>query len=444
MRWRLVLTQLLLLCAAAGAAAQPVVVGSKRFTESYILGELARQALQASGREAIHRQGLGNTAVMEQALATGGIDVYPEYTGTIVRELLKRQEAAPTLEQINAWLAPRGLKAAVPLGFNNSYALAMREDDAARLGIATISDLARSRQPLRAGLSHEFLERADGWKALQRAYALPLAPGAGLDHGLAYQALAAGQVDVVDAYTTDAQIARLRLRVLRDDRNFFPRYDALLLMRAGVDEKPLAAALAGRIDEEAMRAMNGAVEIDGKTFEAVARDFLAGSQAAARPATAQGHGFWQRLFAPDLPRLLREHLVLVFASLALAMAIGIPAGVLAFRRPRLGALLMAVVGMVQTVPSLALLAFLIVLVGSIGFVPALLALAVYALLPIVRNTHAGLASVPAGMRQSALALGLREGQVCAPSSCRWPRRSCSQASRPRLSGTWASRRWPPS
>jgi osmoprotectant transport system permease protein len=157
--------------------------------------------------------------------------------------------------------------------------------------------------------------------------------------------------------------------------------------------------------------MNGAVEIDGKTFEAVARDFLAGSQAAARPATAQGHGFWQRLFAPDLPRLLREHLVLVFASLALAMAVGIPAGVLAFRRPRLGALLMGVVGMVQTVPSLALLAFLIVLVGSIGFVPALLALAVYALLPIVRNTHAGLASVPAGMRQSALALGLRGGQV---------------------------------
>ena len=172
---------------------------------------------------------------MEQALANGSIDLYPEYTGTIVRELLHREGAAggsPTLEQLNAWLAPRGLKAAVPLGFNNSYALAMREDDAARLGIATISDLARVQAPLRLGLSHEFLVRADGWAALQRAYGLRLATGSGLDHGLAYQALAQGQVDVVDAYTTDAQIERLRLRVLRDDRGFFPRYDAVLLMRA--------------------------------------------------------------------------------------------------------------------------------------------------------------------------------------------------------------------
>src|SRR3954464_10904851 len=185
----------LLLCAGAAAGAQPVVVGSKRFTESYLLGELVRQAYVAGGVPAQHRQGLGNTAVMEQALATGGIAVYPEYTGTIVRELLKQDAAAPSLEQINEWLAPRGLKAGVPLGFNNSYALAMREDDAQRLGITTISDLARSKQPLRLGLSHEFLVRADGWDALQRAYALPFKPGSGLDHGLAYQALAARQVD---------------------------------------------------------------------------------------------------------------------------------------------------------------------------------------------------------------------------------------------------------
>jgi osmoprotectant transport system permease protein len=405
-----ILLVVLLLAACLAAQAQPVVVGSKRFTESYILGELARQALQQSGREAVHKQGLGNTAVMEQALATGGVDLYPEYTGTIVREILKRDEPAPSLAQINAWLAPRGLKAGVPLGFNNSYALAMREDQAARLGIATISDLARNKTPLRLGLSHEFLVRADGWPALRKAYALPLQPGAGLDHGLAYQALAAGQVDVVDAYTTDAQIARLRLRVLRDDRNFFPRYDAVLLMRAGVDERPLAAALANRIDDDAMRALNAAVEIDGRSFDTVAREFLAHGAAPAHGARAP-KGFLGRLLAPDLPRLLREHLVLVFSSLAIAVAIGIPAGILAHRRPRIAGLLMGLVGMAQTVPSLALLAFLIALVGSIGFVPALLALAVYALLPVVRNTHAGLGSVPPGLRQAGLALGLREGQV---------------------------------
>ena len=400
----------LLLLAATSVGAQPVVVGSKRFTESYILGEITAQALQASGREARHRQGLGNTAVMEQALATGGIDLYPEYTGTIVRELLKRDEPSPSLAQINAWLAPRGLKVGVPLGFNNSYAIAMREDQAARLGIASLSDLARAKEPLRLGLSHEFLVRADGWPALQRAYALPQQPGSGLDHGLAYQALGSGQVDVVDAYTTDAQIARLHLRVLRDDRNFFPRYDAVLLMRAGVDERPLAA-LAGRIDDEAMRAMNGAVEIDGRSFAAVAREFLGRGASTGVAQPARGQDFLQRLFAPDLARLLREHLVLVFASLAIAVAIGIPVGILAFRRPRVSGLVMGVVGMAQTVPSLALLTFLIALVGRIGFVPALLALAVYALLPVVRNTHAGLAAVPQGMRQSALALGMRPAQV---------------------------------
>jgi osmoprotectant transport system permease protein len=358
--------------------------------------------------------------VMEQALANGSIALYPEYTGTIVRELLKRELPSsenPSLEQLNQWLAPKGLKVAVPLGFNNSYALAMREDDAARLGIATVSDLARSKEPLRFGLSHEFLVRADGWGALKKAYGLPFDPGSGLDHGLAYQALAGKQVDVVDAYTTDAQIARLKLRVLQDDRKFFPRYDALLLLRTEVDAQPLAT-LAGRIDEDTMRALNAEVEIDGRTFDTVARDFLARNKAAgaARPAasaarSSQPQTFMDRLLAPDLPRLLREHLTLVFASLAIAIAIGLPLGVLAHRQPRLAGTLMAAVGVVQTVPSLALLAFLIVIVGTIGFVPALLALAVYALLPIVRNTHAGLASLPEGMRHAGLALGLRDGQV---------------------------------
>ncbi|MCG2591501.1 ABC transporter permease subunit [Ramlibacter sp. XY19] len=407
---RALLAAALAVAALASHAANDVVVGSKRFTESYILGEIARQTLLEAGVAATHRQGLGNTAVMEQALATGGIALYPEYTGTIARELLKKDAPHPSLEQLNEWLKPRGLKAAVPLGFNNTYALAMREDDAARLGIATLSDLARSKEPLRFGLSHEFLVRADGWNALKQAYALPFTPGSGLDHGLAYQALAGKQVDVVDAYSTDAQIARLQLRVLKDDRNFFPRYDAVLLMRAEVDPQPLQR-LAGRIDDDTMRALNAEVEIDGKTFEQAARGFLARAKSAPAAKASQPQSFLDRLFAPDLPRLLREHLTLVFASLAIAVAIGIPLGVLAHRMPRLEGTLMGVVGIVQTVPSLALLAFLIVLVGRIGFFPALLALAVYALLPIVRNTHAGLASLSGGMRQAGLALGMRDGQV---------------------------------
>lgn len=407
----------------AAWAADPVTVGSKRFTESYVLGELVVQTLQAAGVPAQHRQGLGNTGILEQALASGAVQVYPEYTGTIVRELLKRdapEDATASLAQINAWLAPRGLKAAVPLGFNNTYALAMREDDAARLGLVTISDLARlpaeAAARLRPGLSHEFLVRADGWPALQRAYGLSLRPGGGLDHGLAYEALARGQVDLIDVYSTDAKIGRLKLRVLRDDRAFFPRYDAVLLMRAGLDEAPLAAALAGRIDEATMIALNAEVEIDGRGFAEVARDFLARSAAAAAsataaPAAAPRAGFVQRLLAPDLGRLLGQHLALVFGSLALAVAAGVPLGVWAFRRPALAGVLMGAVGVLQTVPSLALLAALIALLGVIGFWPALLALFVYALLPIVRNTHAGLAGVPRELRLAAAALGLRPGQV---------------------------------
>ncbi|WP_298235205.1 glycine betaine ABC transporter substrate-binding protein [uncultured Azohydromonas sp.] len=408
---------------AAAAPAAAVVVGSKRFTESYLLGELATQVLQRAGIAAQHRQGLGNTGILEQALGSGAIDLYPEYTGTIARELLRREgaDAPRTLEQLNALLAPRGLKAAVPLGFNNTYALAMREDEAARLGVTSLSDLARlpgeRQRALRFGLSHEFLQRADGWPGLRRTYGLDADPGAGLDHGLAYQALAQGQVDLIDVYTTDAQIGRLRLRVLHDDRNFFPRYDAVLLMRATLDEAPLRAALAGRIDEAAMIAMNARAELDGRPFAEVAREFLdgraggAGAAASAPATTRTAPGFMERLLAPDLGPLLAQHLAMVFGSLALAVAVGVPLGVLAHRFRRLAGVLLGAVGVLQTVPSLALLAFLIALVGRIGFVPALLALFVYALLPIVRNTHAGLAGVPPGLRLAGAALGLRSGQV---------------------------------
>ncbi|CAD5372012.1 L-proline glycine betaine binding ABC transporter protein ProX (TC 3.A.1.12.1) / Osmotic adaptation [Rubrivivax sp. A210] len=397
--------------APAALAAQTLVVGSKRFTESYVLGEIVRQSLAQAGVAAEHRQGLGNTGVLEQALAAGAVDIYPEYTGTIVRELLKG-EGNPPLDELNRRLAPRGLKAAVPFGFNNSYALALREADAARLGLQTISDLARlPAGTLKAGLSHEFQQRADGWPALQRAYGLTLAPGAALDHGLAYEALRGGQVDLIDVYSTDAKIARYGLRVLADDRGFFPRYDAVLLMRAGVDEAPLRA-LAGRITEATMIALNAQVELDGLAFAEVARRFLAGAApnaAASTPAPRQG--FASRLFAPDLARLTAQHLALVLGSLVLAVAVGVPLGIWAWRRPRLAAWLLGAVGVLQTVPSLALLAFLVAALGRIGFVPALLALFVYALLPIVRNTHAGLAGVPLGLTLAARALGLSERQT---------------------------------
>ncbi|MDP2008529.1 MAG: glycine betaine ABC transporter substrate-binding protein [Rubrivivax sp.] len=417
------------LAQAAGPAS--VLVGSKRFTESYVLGEIVRQTLQQAGVAAEHKPGLGNTGILEQALASGAVDVYPEYTGTIVRELLKRSDAAeanPSLAQLNGWLAPRGLKAAVPLGFNNTYALAVSERVAQRLGLHAVSDLARlPAGALKPGLSHEFQQRVDGWPALRAAYGLALTPGAALDHGLAYAALEAGQVDLIDVYSTDAQLGRRAVRVLRDDRGFFPRYDAVLLMRAAVDARPLQA-LAGRLDEATMIRLNAQVEIDGLSFAEVARRFLATPAVGAvsardapasanaapgmpAPADAGRAAFAARLFAPDLGRLLLQHLALVFGSVALAVVVGVPLGVWAWRRPRWAGVLLGTVGVLQTVPSLALLAFLIAVLGLIGFVPALLALFIYALLPIVRNTHAGLVGVPAGLSLAGLALGLTARQV---------------------------------
>ncbi len=402
------------------AAAAPLVVGSKRFTESYILGEIVRETLQARGVEAVHRQGLGNTGILEAALTSGAVDVYPEYTGTIVRELLKRPqaEANPSLAQLNEWLAPRGLKAAVPLGFNNSYALAMLESRAAELGLTRISDLAKA-PPLRLGLSHEFLQRGDGWPALKAAYRLPFDAAGGLDHGLAYDAVRAGRVDLIDIYATDAKVGRYQLRVLQDDLGFFPKYDAVLLMRAGVDERPLAG-LANRIDANAMIAMNAQVELDGQSFEAVARRFVAGAATVAAGATSSAspayvartapQTFMSRLFAPDLARLAGQHLLLVFGSLLLAILVGVPLGIAAWRWPRCAAWVLGAVAVLQTVPSIALLAFLIALMGSIGTAPALVALYLYALLPIVRNTLAGLRGVPGGLAQAASSLGLTPRQ----------------------------------
>lgn len=395
--------------APVSAADKPLVVGSKRFTESYILGEVVRQTLQAQGIAAEHRQGLGNTGILEQALAAGAIDVYPEYTGTIVRELLKR-EGNPGLAELNAWLAPRGLKAAVPLGFNNTYALAMLESKASALGIARISDLRKPEAvKLALGLSHEFLARADGWLALQRAYRLTLAAPAGIDHGIAYEAIGAGRVDLIDVYATDAKVGRMGLRVLEDDLGFFPKYDAVLLMRAAVDAAPFAR-LEGRIDARTMTDLNARVEIDGAPFAEAAREFVAGGAAAPAHAPPQ-RGFWPLVFAPDFARLALQHLVLVFGSLALAIVLGVPLGIAAWRWRVLAAPLLGAVGVLQTVPSLALLAFLIAAFGSIGLLPAVVALFLYALLPIVRNTHAGLHGVARGLRDAALSLGLTPRQA---------------------------------
>jgi osmoprotectant transport system permease protein len=400
---------LLLLSANFCCAGEALRVGSKRFTESYILAQLLAQA--AAPHAAVElKPGLGNTAIVYAALEAGSIDLYPEYLGTIAQEILKNSGPPGSLQQMNEQLKPLGLGVGIGFGFNDGYALAMRADVAKRLGIARLSDLARH-PTLRLGLSNEFIGRADGWAGLARRYALPHKP-TGLDHGLAYDAVTAGQVDLIDIYTTDAKIAHLGLTVLADDGGYFPRYDAVVLYRLDVPQRfPAAWAalqrLEGSIDEAAMIAMNGKAELQGIGFEAIAAERLGG--AAGKPDQGSD-GFLAKLFGPDLARLTWQHLTLVLTSVALAVLVGVPLAVAVAPHAGPRAFVLGASGLLQTVPSLAMLAALISLVERIGALPALLALTLYALLPIMRNCCAGLAEVPDGLKQAGTALGLRATQ----------------------------------
>jgi osmoprotectant transport system permease protein len=405
----MILRLFLLFLVPALCFGEHIKVGSKRFTESYILGEIVAQTVTAAGEvQAVHNPGLGNTAIVFAALKGGSIDVYPEYTGTIAFELLGRREPASAAE-INAALAAYGLGIAVPLGFSNSYAFGMTEARARALNVRSISDLGRH-PDARVGLSQEFLNRRDGWPALKARYQLPFEPR-GLDHGLAYEALAGERLDVIDVYSTDAKIARYHLQVLDDDKKFFPAYDAVLLYRLDFPRrfpKSWAALqkLGGRITPERMIAMNAQAEVNGKSFQAAAHEFVSSGTTSVSAGQPRDRSFAGILFGPDLLRLTLEHLGLVIAALVPAVAIGVPLGILAAHSRRAGRVILPIVGLLQTIPALALLAFLITFMGTIGAAPAIAALFLYALLPITRNTLTGLTDLAPSLRESARALGL--------------------------------------
>ncbi|GAC1548821.1 MAG: glycine betaine ABC transporter substrate-binding protein [Polyangiales bacterium] len=405
------LLALLLFARVASASdAKPMRVGSKRFVESYILAEIVTQMARAEGAAAEHDQGLGGTAVVFRALEDGSIDVYPEYTGTLAETVVK--SGAADLDSLRAALASRGLAVSDPLGFENTYALAVTRALATKLGVAKVSDLL-AHPELRLALSHEFVGRRDGWPGLEARYGLrPAAPPRALDHALAYEAIARGETDVTDVYTTDAKIARFDLVVLEDDRHFFPPYGAVLVYRADLATRlpafaKVLARLRGSIDAGAMQKMNARADLDRVPFARVAADFVAqrdGHPRAAGVSVSERVG----IVSGTLDVIRRHgprHLMLVGVSLAMSIVVGVPLGVLAYARRRIGGGVLGVAGVVQTIPSLALFCFFIPLLG-IGPVPALAALFLYGLLPIVRNTHAGLVSIPPELREAAVAIGL--------------------------------------
>ena len=379
-------------------------VASKHFTEGYILTELMAQLLEARGYQVQRFHGLGGTMVCFRALAHGEIDLYPEYSGTIEQEIL--QSPVPLREEeLRHQMRERFNLAVLPsFGFNNTYAIALPKTRAGVLRLSTISDL-RQHPELTGGVSYEFLKRQDGWPALAKAYHLPHQP-VGLEHGLAYEALRAGQIDFTDAYTTDAKIEKFGLVILEDDQRFFPQYLAVPLVRDAVAQElaPTLALLARCLDEATMRQLNARVELEQVPFAEVARQFLVRKGLVADT----GRPPWAGLAARLAHRTL-EHVGLTTVALVAAVAVAVPLGIAAYRTPALGSAIIPIAGLLQTIPSIAFLAMLIPICG-IGKWPAIVALFTYGLLPIVRNTYAGLNHVDPQYRLIAQAMGLTAWQ----------------------------------
>jgi osmoprotectant transport system permease protein len=390
---------------SAMAADKPIVVGSKIFTEGYILGELAAQTIEASSPPVpvTRKLGMGSTGILFQSLSSGAIDVYADYTGTLTEAIIKNPNLKSQPE-IQEALGRLNLVMSEPLGFNNTYALAVSEPFARRNNIHTISDLARS-SSVRAAFSYEFMDRADGWPGLAAAYhfAVPPKNVNRMEHSLTYQAIDQNAVDVIDVYSTDAKIRKFNLRVLDDDRAYFPVYQAVWVARRDFVKRYPAQwdalqKLAGSIDVNKMLDMNAAADIDRQSYSQIAAKFR-----GVKPQTSDS-------LASRLIHRTLEHLWLVAISLLFSIVIGVPLGIAAVRYQATGQAILLLSAMIQTVPSLALLAFLIPLFG-VGTKPALVALCLYSLLPVVLNTFTGIRAIDPRHLENARAFGLNSRQI---------------------------------
>ncbi len=407
----------------------PIVIASKPFAESFILAELFAQLLEARGHTVERRPGLGATEIAFQALRTGAIDVYPEYTGTGVQAILgENLSGGPVavFQHVSRAFRDRwGIRWLAPLGFENTYAIAVRPETADRLGLTTLSDLALHGSALVGGLTPDFIGRADGLPGLASAYGLALGDVRPLVQSIKYQAVEQGEVDVIDGYSTDAGIERAGLLVLQDDLGFFPPYEAAALVSRELTERaPEALAalgeLSGRIDVVAMRRMNAAVEIEGLSVEGVASEFLSeigltgdGALEGESSRYPGSSGLLTYLIGhrDETLRQTGRHLFLVGVSLLLALLIALPTG-LALERTSSGRAEAVIrgAGILQTIPSIALLAFMIPVLG-IGVPPAIAALFLYSLFPILRNTYTGVRDADPEAVSAGRAVGMTPRQI---------------------------------
>ena len=410
----------------AQASPRPVIVASKPFGESYLLAEMFAQVLEARGMKVDRRPGLGATEIAFAALRENAIDVFPEYTGTALIAILKhspiadRQEAFRTVQQ--EFSTRYGMLWLPPLGFENTYAIAVRRETAEQYHLKTLSDLAMAAPLLTAGFTPDFIGRSDGLPGLARAYGFKPRQVRSLLQAVKYQALAEGKVDIIDGYSTDGLLARYDLVVLEDDQHFFPPYEAAAVLSAAVqrDVPGVSAALSelsGKLDVVTMRKLNQRVEVDGEQIPVVARDALVGlgilrPDSSSRVSRGGTGGFLPYMWGrrAQILSLTGRHLVLVAVSLLAAILVAIPLGLLLERTRGSAEGVIRSVGLMQTIPSIALLAFMLPLLG-IGLVPALVALFLYSLYPILRNTYSGVRDAAPSAVSAASALGMTPHQV---------------------------------
>ncbi len=402
MRRAITLMLVWLLAAFVHAADERITVASKNFNESYLLAEIMSQMLEAEGFEVERRFGLGGSLVCYEALVSGEVDVYAEYTGTLAQAILKLDDTTPAIDDLNRRLEHVDLEVLPSIGFNNTYALAIKETLAREEGLRTVSDLV-GRTDLDIAFSLEFLNRKDGWPGLVRTYGFDRTP-TGIEHGLAYQAIDEDKIDITDAYSTDGDLERYGLITLEDDKGFFPQYFAVPFVREDLPPRARAvlASLEGRIDDDRMRELNGRIVIDGESFAEVANAFLREEGIAANDI--DDTQFWRTLGYNTL-----THLKLTAIALALGVVFGVPIGILVFRSPAVARVTVYCAGLLQTIPSIALLALMIPLFG-IGTLPAIVALFLYSILPILRNTITALIGIDPLLKRVAEAIGLTRGQ----------------------------------
>ncbi|MCB9637766.1 MAG: ABC transporter permease subunit [Myxococcales bacterium] len=378
-------------------AEDTVRIGSKSFTESMVLAEIAKKLVEQQGYKALHKPGMGGTIILWQALKTGSIDIYPEYTGTLQQQILKSSTPL-TLPEMRKRLDKLNIGMTEELGFNNTYAFAMRRKQADALKIRTLSDL-RKHPSLRVGLTHEFLKRKDGWAPLAQHYNLRMKDIKGIDHAIGYSALLTGSIDVKDIYSTDAKLLNETLVVLADDQQFFPSYRGVFLYQKRLSSKLIRALqrTAGTLPQQKMIQLNAEAE-QSKSYTLGAALYF--GKKAWKQQRTQLRSYWSKLWT-----WLQRHLYLVFVSLFFATLVGVPLGIAASKRGLVGQLILGATGVLQTIPALALLALLVPFLG-ITAQTAIVALFLYSLLPIVRNTATGLQEIPPHLRESAESLGL--------------------------------------